>query len=174
MTQKAVTWDHFQRMLLGSLVWGGRYSSLAPQPKKKVQLHTCHVMCLNRSAIQNMTVVNVSKSFIENSIATFYTVSYAWDGQIICAQHLILYLYICILLAAALPYSTLMNVRNNIDVCEPWSVTHRVDIGDGGRQGNEHIHVGSTVLEWLEGRDIKLVPSKDLQIQWNQLTGALL
>ena len=66
-----------------------------------------------------MTVVNVSKSFIENSIATFYTVSYAWDGQIICAQHLILYLYICILLAAALPYSTLMNVRNNIDVCEP-------------------------------------------------------
>ena len=80
-------------MLLGSLVWGGRYSSLAPQPKKKVQLHTCHVMCLNRSAIQNMTVVNVSKSFIENSIATFYTVSYAWDGQIICAQDLSLYLY---------------------------------------------------------------------------------
>ena len=41
-TQKAVTWDHFQRMLLGSLVWGGRYSSLAPQPKKEFSY--IHVM----------------------------------------------------------------------------------------------------------------------------------
>ena len=49
-------------------------------------------------------------------------------------------------------------------IVEPRSVTHRIHIRDGGCQGNEHIHVGSTVLEGLEGRDIKLVPSKDLQI----------
>lgn len=46
-------------------------------------------------------------------------------------------------------------------------ITHRIDIGDSGCQGNEHIHVGCTVLEGLERRNIKLEPTKDLKV-WRE------
>ena len=76
MTQKAVTWDHFQRMFLASLAWGGRCPSLAPQPKKKFSY--MHVMLCASIEVpfKILTVVEIAKSFTENSVATFYAVTY--------------------------------------------------------------------------------------------------
>ena len=44
-TQKAVTWDCFQRRFSGPLAWGGRCPSLAPQPKTSSVTYI-HVMSL--------------------------------------------------------------------------------------------------------------------------------
>ena len=43
------------------------------------------------------------------------------------------------------------------------TMTYRIHIGDGGCQGDEHIHVRRTVPERLEGRHVELEPSHHLK-----------